>query len=340
LPGEEKNNGRDQVTMNGNGNGTMNETKQEGKTETKINDGVASDDVPIKNLTTNGHVRDEADGDDRSKQLAEANAVTKEVYERINAGGEIFLTSTMIKDMYTIRVVSANEQTDEAHLRKAFEILVRTTEEVVGERGRRRWFYSCAETRKNIRATIAFDVSTHVSTPIMFRRPPDGWQTIERMLVQQAAACLFGVATIVQALPPAINPPAGYENLVLPNSVETAPVNQVNGTNPLDAEVCTESSTCGDRGRRIWAQLIATISQPNPVDRTDGKAKFDTYYGSELGGFWDDFRQLHGDLKTHGFKETNLYGWTTFSKDPTTGAETEDTAYKNYIDTFEGAIVA
>lgn len=98
-----------------------------GETETKINEGVASDDVqPVFNGAAGGEHR-------KNKTLTEANAITKEVYERINAGGEIFLTSTMIKDVYAIRVVSANEQTDEKHMRKAFDILVRTTEDILSK---------------------------------------------------------------------------------------------------------------------------------------------------------------------------------------------------------------
>ena len=96
-----------------------------GMTQPKINEGVANDDAVQQII--NG-VSEEA------KTLEETNTVTREVYERINAAGEIFLTGTMIKDVYGIRVVSANEQTDEAHLRKAFEILARTTGEVLEER--------------------------------------------------------------------------------------------------------------------------------------------------------------------------------------------------------------
>ena len=61
-----------------------------------------------------------------------ANALTQEIYERINADGRIFLTSSVVKGVYTVRVVSANPMADEEHLRRAFEILVGTTEEVVG----------------------------------------------------------------------------------------------------------------------------------------------------------------------------------------------------------------
>ena len=64
------------------------------------------------------------------RQLQRANAITKRVYEAINAAGEIFLTSSVIKGVYAIRVVSGNENTDEQHLRKAFDILVRMTLEM------------------------------------------------------------------------------------------------------------------------------------------------------------------------------------------------------------------
>ncbi|KAI4221933.1 MAG: hypothetical protein L6R36_006535 [Xanthoria steineri] len=92
-------------------------------TETKVDEGLASNDIfPLPN---------EADGGPQIDTLTRTNALTKEVYERINSTGDILLTSTMIKDCYAIRVVGANEQTNEQHLRKAFEILTRTTEEVL-----------------------------------------------------------------------------------------------------------------------------------------------------------------------------------------------------------------
>lgn len=65
---------------------------------------------------------------------SEANAITKKVYERINSQGEIYLTSTVIDDLHAIRVVSANPQAQENFIRKAFEILVNTAEEVLDQR--------------------------------------------------------------------------------------------------------------------------------------------------------------------------------------------------------------
>ncbi|KAL2839375.1 pyridoxal phosphate-dependent transferase [Aspergillus pseudoustus] len=60
-----------------------------------------------------------------------ADAVSKEVYELINARGEIFITSTVMSGIYAIRVVSTNERAEEKYVRRAFDILVATSEEVL-----------------------------------------------------------------------------------------------------------------------------------------------------------------------------------------------------------------
>jgi len=65
--------------------------------------------------------------------LVAANQLTKEVYELINSRGEIYLTSGVVNGIYAIRVVSANPKTEEKYLRNAFEILVRTAEEVLAK---------------------------------------------------------------------------------------------------------------------------------------------------------------------------------------------------------------
>lgn len=59
-----------------------------------------------------------------------SNALTKKVYETINSRGEIFLTSSVLDGLYTIRVVSANERAEEKYVRRAFEILVGVCEEM------------------------------------------------------------------------------------------------------------------------------------------------------------------------------------------------------------------
>lgn len=63
-----------------------------------------------------------------------ADGITKQVYELINARGQIFITSTVIDGIYVIRVVSANPMAEEKFVRNAFDILVRTTEEVLQEK--------------------------------------------------------------------------------------------------------------------------------------------------------------------------------------------------------------
>ena len=82
---------------------------------TGVTDGLVKQDV----LELNGN-----------EELEKANALTKKVYELVNARGEIFITSTVINGVYAIRVVSANPRTSEKWVRKAFEILVEATEEI------------------------------------------------------------------------------------------------------------------------------------------------------------------------------------------------------------------
>lgn len=72
-------------------------------------------------------------GDARAENTESADAVTKLVYEKINAEGKIMLTSSVIEGKYVIRVVACTPKTEREHLRKAFDILVETAEEA------RRW---------------------------------------------------------------------------------------------------------------------------------------------------------------------------------------------------------
>jgi aromatic-L-amino-acid/L-tryptophan decarboxylase len=65
---------------------------------------------------------------------ADANAATKEIVELINQRGEVFITSSTSAGKGMIRVVSGNPNAEEKYVRNAFEIIVRTTEEVLGKR--------------------------------------------------------------------------------------------------------------------------------------------------------------------------------------------------------------
>ena len=114
------------------------EMHEKGKTETKVSEGIAGDEAQLispPSIPTTALGQDLEDGREMMKKeiLEESNRVTKVVYERINAKGEIFLTSSMIKDVYAIRVVGANERVEERHLRRAFEILMEVTDEVLSE---------------------------------------------------------------------------------------------------------------------------------------------------------------------------------------------------------------
>ncbi|KAL1856144.1 hypothetical protein Plec18170_004013 [Paecilomyces lecythidis] len=81
-----------------------------------------------KAVTANGTAHTVAQPDEVSRDL------TKEVYEKINAAGEIFITSSVIAGIYVIRVVGASTTVEEKHLRRAFDILVETTEAVLKEK--------------------------------------------------------------------------------------------------------------------------------------------------------------------------------------------------------------
>ena len=65
---------------------------------------------------------------------ARSNAVTKDVYEDINAKSEIYLTSTIVDGVYAIGVVLVNPLAEEKYLRLAFDTLVSTAERQLSRR--------------------------------------------------------------------------------------------------------------------------------------------------------------------------------------------------------------
>jgi aromatic-L-amino-acid decarboxylase len=71
--------------------------------------------------------------DAEAQMLLDANNLTKEVYELINTRGEIFLTSIVIGGVYAIRIVNGSPNAEEKYLKRAFEILVQTTEEILAK---------------------------------------------------------------------------------------------------------------------------------------------------------------------------------------------------------------
>jgi aromatic-L-amino-acid decarboxylase len=62
-----------------------------------------------------------------------ADGLTKKISELVNTRGEIFITSTVVDGVCVIRVISANALAEEKYIRNAFDVIVRTTEEVLQE---------------------------------------------------------------------------------------------------------------------------------------------------------------------------------------------------------------
>ncbi len=73
----------------------------------------------------------------KPKRDESTDDLTKEVYELVNKRGEIYITSSVVGNTYAIRVVSANPLAEEKFVRRAFDILVKTAEEVRDGKGRR-----------------------------------------------------------------------------------------------------------------------------------------------------------------------------------------------------------
>ncbi|KAL9101611.1 MAG: hypothetical protein Q9163_003150 [Psora crenata] len=85
--------------------------------------------APVRGNLASNDVKPDPD----SQRQKRANALTKEVYERINASGKLFLTSSVINGIYAIRFVSANQKPNEQSLRAAFELILHINQEVLGE---------------------------------------------------------------------------------------------------------------------------------------------------------------------------------------------------------------
>jgi aromatic-L-amino-acid/L-tryptophan decarboxylase len=71
------------------------------------------------------------DGEREGSAETLANNITKDIAELVNSRGEIFLTPSTTAGKTFIRVVSGNPNASEAYARKAFEIIVSATEEVL-----------------------------------------------------------------------------------------------------------------------------------------------------------------------------------------------------------------
>lgn len=67
---------------------------------------------------------------------ADANTITKAITDAVNAGGEIHIISSTTAGKTFIRVVSANPNAEEVYVRRAFGIILKTTETLLEARKR------------------------------------------------------------------------------------------------------------------------------------------------------------------------------------------------------------
>ncbi|KAL8938982.1 MAG: hypothetical protein Q9216_003608 [Gyalolechia sp. 2 TL-2023] len=147
------------------------------------------------------------------------------------------------------------------------------------------------------------------------------------MFDRRTLLCLLIAASLVQATP--------ARELTLPEQ------GAVGGDTNPDSPSCRDYRTCKERGQLDWLELVAKVTQAQPVDIPSSQKTFDESYGCEfMSSYHDPIYSVREDLERHEFE----YRWTeafgVFSKDPATGEETETTAYTNMFYTAKGLIVA
>lgn len=103
--------------------------------------------------------------------------------------------------------------------------------------------------------------------------------------------------------------------------------------------ICDDFESCGEKGLKYWNILFTTITQSNPVDRTDGLDIFQQHYLAKPVMYEDDpaFRQ---DFINHGINDNYFQQWTIDSIDQDTGDANRDDSYTNAINTVDGVLIA
>lgn len=71
---------------------------------------------------------------DKDRDEGEWSALTRRLYEEVNATGKIWVTSTVLEGKFSIRVMTANRMTEERHVREAFELIRDAAEKLVQEK--------------------------------------------------------------------------------------------------------------------------------------------------------------------------------------------------------------
>ena len=59
------------------------------------------------------------------------NELNARLIDRLNSSGKLYLTHTKLRDQYTLRLVVAQTNTEERHIQQAFDLIVKTAEEMV-----------------------------------------------------------------------------------------------------------------------------------------------------------------------------------------------------------------
>ncbi|KAL8664441.1 MAG: hypothetical protein Q9202_002991 [Teloschistes flavicans] len=114
------------------------------------------------------------------------------------------------------------------------------------------------------------------------------------------------------------------------------------GDGPNDDAPCTTYAACGPPGLHHWNTLQTTLSQANPVDRTDGLAIFQQYYAAQYSRIpYFAGPNIQPDLRAHGFDPSVFDPWETICRlTPGGGLDPFAAAYHHGFDTKNGLIVA
>lgn len=139
----------------------------------------------------------------------------------------------------------------------------------------------------------------------------------------------------------------GIANFVVGSPVVTAaapgfpiPSDEPIGNRQEDDLYCHAYVDCGKAGYKYHNILQVTLMSESPVDRTDGKDKFEAAYVVKQSQSPPILNTLDQDLVFHGFNPNALGAFEVFSINPYDKLPDRDSAYDNYFDTVNGIIIA
>jgi aromatic-L-amino-acid decarboxylase len=65
---------------------------------------------------------------------SELNSINAQLLDEINSTGNVFLSKTKLNDKFSIRMVTANFNVTEQHIRNAWNLIVETSDELIRKR--------------------------------------------------------------------------------------------------------------------------------------------------------------------------------------------------------------